>query len=146
MVLENRNQRLAAFLVGGAAFLLFELRYEHREVLGETWRSWIPLVYCGLTLVAGGFALLRWHSWGRRALGALFALGIAVGVLGFWFHTGGHLLGGIRDLLGAWLIPLGKDGGIKMGSQPPPLAPLAFSGLGTLGLLVCAPPLGKGAT
>src|SRR5471030_2475512 len=115
MVLENRDQRIAAFLVGGAAFLLFELR----EVLGETWRSWIPLGYCGLTLAVGGVALLRWHTWGRRALGALFALGVAVGVLGFWFHTGGHVLGAIRDLLGAWRIPLGKDGGIKMGSQPP---------------------------
>ena len=138
MVLERRAERIAAFLVGGAALLLFELRFEHREVLGETWRSWVPLVYCGVTLVAGAFALLRWHTWGRRALGAWFALGIAVGVLGFWFHTGGHLLGGIRDVLGAWRIPLGQDGGIKMGSRPPALAPLAFCGLGTLGLLVCA--------
>jgi hypothetical protein len=143
MTFKDRDQRIAAFLVGGAAFLLFELRFEHREVLGETWRSWIPLGYCGLTLVAGGFALLRWHTWGRRALGALFALGIAVGVLGFWFHTGGHVLGGIRDLLGAWRIPLGQDGGIKMGSRPPALAPLAFCGLGALGLLVCAAPLAK---
>ena len=39
----------------------------------------------------------------------------------------------------------GQDGGIKMGSQPPALAPLAFCGLGTLGLLVCAPPLAKEA-
>ncbi len=140
MVISDRDQRIAAFLVGGAALLLFELRFEHREVLGETWRSWIPLVYCGLTLVAGAFALLRWHTWGRGVLGALFALGIAVGMAGFWFHTGGHLLGGIRELLGAWRIPLGQDGGIKMGSRPPALAPFAFCGLGTLGLLVCAAP------
>src|SRR5262249_16118125 len=138
MVLENRDQRLAAFLVGGAAFLLLELRFEHREVLGETWRSWIPLAYCGLTLLAGGLALLRWHTWGRRVLGALFAAGIAVGVLGFWFHTDGHVLGGIREMLGPWRIPLGQDGGNKMGSQPPALAPLAFCGIGALGLLVCA--------
>lgn len=134
----DRDRCIAALLVGGAAFLLVELRFEHREVLGETWRSWIPLVYCGFTLVAGAFALLRWHTWGRAALGALFALGIAVGIVGFWFHTDGHLLGGIRDLLGAWRIPLGKDGGIKVGSKPPALAPFAFCGLGTLGLLVCA--------
>ena len=133
----KRDQRIAAVLVGGAAFLLFELRYEHREVLGETWHSWIPLVYCGLMLVAGGFALLRWHTWGRGALGALFALGLAVGMAGFWFHTGGHLLGGIGDVLGAWRVPLGADGGIKIGSRPPALAPLAFCGLGTLGVLVC---------
>jgi hypothetical protein len=97
-------------------------------------------VYCGLTLLAGGFALRRWYTWGRSALGALFALGIAVGMVGFWFHTGGHVLGGIRDLLGAWRIPLGQDGSIKVGSQPPALAPLAFCGLGTLGLLVCLAP------
>ena len=101
-------------------------------------------MYCGLTLVGGAFALLRWPTWGRGALGALFALGIAVGMAGFWFHTDGHLLRGVRDLLGAWRIPLGQDGGIKMGSQPPALAPLAFCGLGTLGVLVCAAPGGKG--
>jgi hypothetical protein len=140
MVREHRDRRMAAFLLGGAAFLLFELRFEHREVLGETWRSWIPLVYCGVTLVAGAFAVIRWHGWGRVALRALFALGIAVGIAGFWFHTGGHLLGGIRDLLGAWRIPLGQDGGIKMGSRPPALAPLAFCGLGALGLLTCLAP------
>ena len=28
-------------------------------MLGETWRSWIPLVYCGLTLVAG---LQQWAT------------------------------------------------------------------------------------
>jgi hypothetical protein len=131
---------LAGAVLGGAAFLLLELRFEHREVLGETWHSWIPLVYCGVTLVAGAFAVIRWHDWGRVALGALFALGIAVGIAGFWFHTGGHLLGGIRDLLGAWRIPLGQDGGIKMGSRPPALAPLAFCGLGALGLLTCLAP------
>jgi hypothetical protein len=140
LLATDRDRRIAAFLVGGVAFLLLEVRFEHREVLGETWRSWIPLVYSGLTLAAGAFALLRWHTWGRGALGALFALGVAVGMVGFWFHTDGHLLGGIRDLLGAWRIPLGQDGGIKMGARPPALAPLAFSGLGTLGLMVCAAP------
>lgn len=116
-----------------------EIRFEHREVLGETGRSWIPLVYCVFTLLAGGFALLRWDTGGRPALGAVFALGILVGLLGFWFHTDGNLVGGLRDVLGAWRIPLGKDGGIKIGSRPPALAPFAFCGLGTLGLLVCVP-------
>ena len=39
----DRDRALATLLVGGAALLLLELRFEHREVLGETWRSWIPL-------------------------------------------------------------------------------------------------------
>jgi hypothetical protein len=138
--IQDRDQLLAAAVLGGAAFLLLELRFEHREVLAEAWQSWIPLLYCGVTLAAGAFALIRWRTWGRGALGALFALGIAVGIAGFWFHTGGHLLDGIRDLLAAWRIPLGKDGGIKMGSRPPAVAPLAFCGLGALGSLICFAP------
>jgi len=70
---------------------------------------------------------------GPRRSRRIVRLGVAVGILGFWFHTDGHLLGGIRDLLRAWSVPLGQDGGIKMGSRPPALAPLAFCGLGTLG-------------
>ena len=137
MVLD-RDRRLAAALLGGVALLMAELRFEHREVLGETWRSWIPLVYAGATLLAGGIALVRWNRQGRRALAVIFGLGVAVGLLGFWFHTDGHLFTGLREVLLAWRVPLGQDGGIKMGSQPPALAPLAFCGLGTLGVLVCA--------
>ncbi|HZX97086.1 MAG TPA: hypothetical protein VFE90_21400, partial [Myxococcales bacterium] len=113
------DRRLAAALLGGAAFLLFELRFEHREVLGETWRSWIPLVHAALLLSIGGTALLRWHEGGRRVLAVLFGVGIAVGLLGFWFHTGGHPAAGLRDVLLAWRVPPGQDGGIRMGSQPP---------------------------
>jgi hypothetical protein len=139
-IIKDRDQLLAAAVLGGAAFLLLELRFEHREVLGEAWQSWIPLIYCGLTLAVGAFAVIRWHTWGRVGLGVLFALGIAVGIAGFWFHTDGHLLGGIRDLFGAWRIPLGQNGGIKIGSRPPALAPLAFCGLGALGSLICFAP------
>ncbi|HXN83953.1 MAG TPA: hypothetical protein VN883_15845 [Myxococcales bacterium] len=138
--MRDRDQRLALALLGGTALLLCELRFEHREALGETWRSWIPLAYAAVTLLAGLVALLRWEAGGRRVLAFLFGAGIAVGLLGFWFHTGGHLLTGLRDVLAAWRIPLGQDGGIKMGSRPPALAPLAFCGLGTLGLLVCRGP------
>jgi hypothetical protein len=145
MVLEDRDQRMAAAVLGGVALLLFELRFEHREVLGETWHSWIPLVYTGVTSLAGAVALVRWNAGGRRALAFLFGAGIAVGLLGFWFHTGGHVLTGLRDVLAAWRIPLGHDGGVKIGSKPPALAPLAFCGLGTLGVLICAAPSAKGA-
>jgi hypothetical protein len=145
MVLESRDQRIAAAVLGGVALLLFELRFEHREVLGETWRSWIPLVYAGVTSLAGVVALIRWEAGGRRVLAVLFGVGIAVGLLGFWFHTGGHVVTGLRDVLAAWRVPLGQDGGIKIGSKPPALAPLAFCGLGTLGVLVCAAPSAKAA-
>lgn len=131
---------IAATLVGGCALLLCELRFEHREVLGETWHAWIPLVYAAAALLAGALALLRWESGGRRALGVLFALGVLVGLAGFWFHTGGHPLRELRAVLGIWRFPVGQDGGIKQASRPPALAPLAFCGLGTLGVLACFTP------
>ena len=49
-------------MLGGVALLLCELRFEHREVLGETWRSWIPLIYAAVTLLGGLVALLRWDG------------------------------------------------------------------------------------
>jgi len=96
-----------------------------------------------VTLLGGLVALLRWDGKRRRVLAMLFGAGIAVGLLGFWFHTDGHLVNGLRNILLAWRIPLGQDGGIRMGSQPPAVAPLAFCGLGILGLLVCAAPAAK---
>jgi hypothetical protein len=139
-----RDQCMAAFLLGGLALLLTEVRFEHREVLAETWRSWIPLAYSASTLLLGGAALLRWREGGRRVLSAFFSVGIMVGLVGFWFHTDGHPIDGMLDVLGAWRIPLGRDGGIRIGSRPPALAPLAFCGLGTLGLLVCTVPNAQG--
>ena len=35
MTLGTRDQRIAAAVLGGVALLLFELRFEHREVLGS---------------------------------------------------------------------------------------------------------------
>ena len=129
------NQRIAAGLLGGVLLLLCELRFEHRRALGETWRSWIPLVWAGATLVLGPLALWRWNAGGRRLSSSLFGVGVLVGLLGFWFHTGGHPLAGLGRVLAAWLVAPGHDGGLKVGSGPPALAPLALCGLGALGWL-----------
>jgi hypothetical protein len=138
-------RRIAGALVLGAAFLLCEIRFEHREVLGETWRSWIPLAYAALLLLAGIPAWLRWSGTGRRVLAGLFAAALAVGFLGAWFHSEGRPASSLRRVAAAWALPPGKDGGIKVGSAPPLLAPLAFCGLGLLGLLACASDEGRGS-
>jgi hypothetical protein len=135
-----KDRLFTAVLVGGFALLLFELRFEHREALGETGRAWIPIAYCGVSLLAGLIAVLRWTAAWRRALLLLFGAGIAIGLAGFLFHTGGHPVQAVSQALAIWRVPPGKNGGIKPGSQPPALAPLAFCGLGTLGLLACWKP------
>jgi hypothetical protein len=132
------EKRIAGALLSGAAFLLVEVRFEHREVLGETWRGWIPLSCAALLIVAGIPAWLAWGGKGRRLLTALFALTSAVGLLGAWFHSGGRPDRAVARVVSAWALPPGQNGGEKPGAAPPVLAPLAFSGLGLLGLLVCA--------
>jgi len=131
-------RRIAGVLILGAGFLLCEVRFEHREVLGETWRGWIPLACAALLLAAGIPAWLRWSGSGRRLLAGLFALAVAVGLLGAFFHSDGNPAASLRRVAAAWVLPPGKDGGMKPGAAPPLLAPLAFSGLGLLGLLACA--------
>jgi hypothetical protein len=37
----------------------------------------------------------------------------------------------------AWLSSPGSDAGVKVGSQPPVLAPAAFMGLGLIGIMSC---------
>ena len=133
----DAEELVVAGVLGGAAMLLAEIRFEHREVLGETWAAWIPLAYAALLLLAGGLALLRFRRGGREVLRALFAAGIAIGALGIWFHSGGHPARKTAQVLSAFALEPGKDGGIKIGSEPPPLAPAAFCGLGFIGLIAC---------
>jgi len=133
------ERRIAAALVTGAALLIAEVRFEHREVLGETWHAFIPLVCGALVLAVGIPACALWGTRSRRLLSAAFALCAAVGLLGAWFHSGGHPGRMLSRVAAAWAVPIGHDGGEKPGAAPPALAPLAFSGLGLLGLLVCSP-------
>ncbi len=124
---RSLNERVVAAVLAGSALLLAEVRFEHREVLGETWRAWVPLGYGASLLLVGSVALLRWRRGGRRVLTALFTLALAVGALGIC----------LARVLSAWRLPPGQDGGTKIGSAPPVLAPGAFWGLGLIGLIAC---------
>jgi hypothetical protein len=132
------NRVIVLILVGGLANLLIDIRWEHRVELGRQWQTWIPIVYSGLMLIAGVVGLYWWDSWGRRVLQVGFSLCVVVGLLGAWFHGGNDHVGSLLRVLTAWKVPPGTNGGVKIGSTPPELAPLAFVGLGLIGLLVCA--------
>jgi hypothetical protein len=123
-------------LLGALLLLLVEIRFEHRAALGEDWQSWIPLFYSAAMLVLGAVGLARWDRGGRRMLLVGFAVACVVGLLGLWFHSDGHPLTGVLQVLAAWTLRPGASGGIKAGG-PPVLAPLAFMGLGSMGVLAC---------
>jgi hypothetical protein len=132
------NRIIVLLLLGGLASLMIDIRWEHRVELGRQWQTWIPLVYIGLMLIAGVVGLYKWNSWGRRVLQIGFSVALIVGALGVWFHSKGDLVGNFRRVLTAWVVPVGANGGVKIGSTPPELAPLAFIGLGLIGLLCCS--------
>jgi hypothetical protein len=62
----------------------------------------------------------------------LFVLAIVIGVVGFYLHNDGHLLGVVKTVIAAWTDPR-----MRHEDAPPHLAPMAFAGLGALGLLTC---------
>src|SRR2546422_7914982 len=104
------EKRIAGVLLSGAAFLLVEVRFEHREVLGETWRGWIPLTCAALLLAAGGSALLAWAGRARKILSALFAPAAGVGLLGGWVHSRGHPFKAFRPVASALMLKPRPDG------------------------------------
>jgi hypothetical protein len=134
-LLADRERLLAALLVGGAATLLLEIRFEHREALGETARAWIPLIYTGLCAALGGLCVLGWSRGGRRILPWLFSPGLVLGPLGLFFHSGGHPLRALSQVLSAWGLKPGEAGPFEHG-HPPALAPLAVAGLAAMALLL----------
>jgi hypothetical protein len=132
------NRIIILVLLGGLASLMIDIRWEHRVELAHRWETWIPLVYIGLMLFAGVVGLYRWNSWGRRVLQVGFFLCLIVGALGTWFHSQKDPVGNFNRMLTEWSLPPGTNGGVKVGSTPPEMAPSAFMGLGLIGLLCCS--------
>lgn len=132
------NKVIVLILLGGLATLLMEIRWEHRIELARQWETWIPLIYIGAMLIAGIVSLYQWNGWGPRILQVGFGLGFIVGALGVWFHGGRDPIGNLLRVFTAWTIPLGTNGGVKVSSEPPVLAPLAFIGVALMGVVVCS--------
>ena len=160
------NKWIVLLVLGALAGLLLEIRYTHRNVLGEEPLSWTPLLYSGLMVLIGIVALWLWERGGRKFLFWGFAIGLIVGPLGLWLHTMKQPVQGITRELSAWRQPI-ESGDERHGvkgdnkgdekhksgeasgdehnqdasgpmNKPPVLAPLSFFGLGLLGMLACA--------
>lgn len=128
------NQWIVLLLLAAYVALFLEIRYDHNHVLMHKNIAWAPIIYSAVMVVAGAVSLAFWNGWGRPVLLWLFAAGVIVGLLGFWLHNMGHPFEGIGTMLSVW-------GGQHPDpeSRPPVLAPLAFAGLGALGIAICLP-------
>jgi hypothetical protein len=127
--------KLAA-MFGGFCLLLCEIRFEHRAVLVDDWRPWIPIIACGAMLVLIPLAGMLWERGGRHVLIATYLVCMLLGLLGLFFHAEGHLLQRLGEIFSV-LTTSPEVGSSVKALHPPLLAPGAFCGLGLIGLIFC---------
>jgi len=119
-------------LILAAAFLglMADIKVEHIDIVRETWKGWIPIVYAAFMTLACLAAAILWNNLTRLVLLVLFLLAFIVGGLGFYFHNQDEIAQVPLNTLHAWTNPK-----MKRLHGPPEIAPLAFAGLGLLGSL-----------
>jgi hypothetical protein len=126
--------RVLMFVLANAFFgLMIDIRTEHVDAVHERGVAWLPIVYSGVMAIACLIAVIYWGKTARRLMLPLFLLAFVIGGMGFYFHNEGQVWEVLRASLAAWTDPK-----ITHSDGPPPFAPLAFAGLGALGVLASA--------
>lgn len=126
-------------LTGGLLIGLLEIRFQHSAVMGEKWQPWIPVLYLPFMLLLIPVGMTFFRRFGRLLLIGLFSGLIAVGTLGFWFHSKNKPVQAVWHIIAT---DLEEPGHVKIpegdGQTNPPLfAPSSLAGLGAIGVLVC---------
>lgn len=128
----RKDIALYLLLIGAFASLFLDIKYEHREVLGEMWQGYIPLVAAGVAILA---CLLAFSSskTALRISALLFLLIALVGFVGVYYHTQ------LRPYMFTRYFMELASGQRYRGLQRPTFAPLSFTGLGIVGLILVWP-------
>jgi len=119
-------------LAGGFGGLMMDIRVEHVDAVHEHGVAWVPIVYSTFMTVACVAVCFFWNAVARRILIAFCLVACAIGGVGFYLHNHGHLIKVFTRSLAAW-----TDAGMSHSEGPPQLAPMAFAGLGMIGVLAC---------
>lgn len=129
----RRDTLLLLLLAGGAATLFLDVKYEHRFVLGEDWKAYIPLVASGAAIVATFLAFAQAQA-ARTFAWVLFALVFATGLAGVYFHTG------LKPVMFTrYLKEPAQSAQNVSGFDRPTIAPLSYTGLGLFGMILAWP-------
>jgi hypothetical protein len=126
--------RVLVFVLANAFFgFMIDIRTEHVEVVHERGIAWLPIIYSGAMAIACVAAVVYWSKLARLLLLPLFLLAFLIGGMGFYFHNQGHVSEVLETSVTAWTDPK-----LTHSDGPPQFAPLAFAGLGALGVLATA--------
>ena len=121
---------LVFLLANGFLGLAIDIRVEHVDVVHEHAIAWVPIVYSCVMSVACLAAFVFWTRTLRLVMLPLFLAAFLVGGTGFYLHNHGNLGKVIHSSIGAW-----TDANMDRSDGPPQTAPLAFVGLGVIGIL-----------
>jgi predicted outer membrane lipoprotein len=121
---------LILLLAGAFAGLMVDIRVEHVDVVRERSVAWVPIIYSGFMTIACLAAFVFWNKTIRRIMLPLFLSALVIGGLGFYLHNHGNLKQVLKTSADAWTDPK-----MNHSDEPPQVAPLAFAGLGVIGML-----------
>ena len=121
---------LVLLLAGGFLGLMIDIRVEHVEAVRERAVAWVPILYAGVMAIACILEFLIWNTAARIVTSALFLIAFAIGGIGFYFHYHGKIKPVLVASINAWTDPA-----MNHSDGPPQVAPLAFGGLGAIGIL-----------
>ncbi len=133
------RRALIGFVAAGCLFLLVEVMIEHREVFSEKPIAWTPIIVLALSLLACLWALAQWKPSALKAVQVVSVLLLLVGIGGLYFHNAGRL--GLEQEEHEAEIHESAEHRERESEEhhAPPLAPLAISGMGVLGLMATYP-------
>ena len=121
---------LILILAGAFVGLMADIRVEHVDVVRDHAIAWLPIFYSGFMMIACLIAFLFWNKTARLIMIPLFLAAFIIGGLGFYFHNDGNFKQVLKTSINAWTDPT-----MNHPDAPPQDAPLAFAGLGVLGVL-----------
>jgi hypothetical protein len=122
---------LILILAGAFVGLMVDIRVEHVDAVRDRPIAWLPIIYSAFMTLACFVAFVFWSKTARLIVFPLFLLAFIVGGMGFYFHNHGDFKEVIKTSVSAWTDP-----NMNHSDGPPQTAPLAFAGLGTIGILV----------
>jgi hypothetical protein len=144
------NSAIIWLLWGGFALLMGDVRVEHNQVIRETWHAWIPIIFSFAMLIIIPIGMYMWGRGGRKMLLTCFALSAVVGIAGFVFHMKDNPTGAVQHIATVLAQPPAVSNNDRVTGNIPPkappkrgpkwpplLAPLAFAGLGLIGVVCC---------
>jgi hypothetical protein len=122
-------------LIAGFLLMMLDIRFEHRQVVGEVKIAWVPILYSLAMVFLIPLGVFLFKKGGKHLLTVCYAGALIVGALGIYLHSSGQLIARLTDVLSVWQN-WGAAPETNEPFYPPILAPFSFLGLGSIGLFL----------